>query len=193
MKDRRFLFVLAIGVLIAVVSGARILKNQPQTYEEQVAAAAVMRPAPGFEALDSDGHLVRLGAWLGRHRMILVFFDGEVGADRDADLLRLRDRFAELQAKNVKVVGITTSIPQVNRAAMERAGGDFPFPLVSDVDFQSPEGTLRIHRHWGRLDSTNEKPLKGVFFIDRKGQVAYVGPIPKPYDNVDQIFDLLDK
>ena len=193
MKDRRFVVVVALGALIALISAIRIFNNRPQTYEEQVAAAAVMRPAPTFEALDSDLHLVRLSAWLGRHRIILVFFDGEVGADRDADLLRLRDRFAEIQSQDVKVVGVTTSIPQVNRAAMERAGGAFPFPLVSDVDFQSPEGTLRIHRHWGRLDSVTETPLKGLFLIDRKGQVAYVGPIPKPYENIDQIFDLLAK
>ena len=138
-----------------------------------------MRPAPGFEALDSENHLVRLGAWLGRHRIIVVFFDGDRGADNDVDLLRLRDRFAELQAHDVKVVGVTVAIPQVNRAAMERAGGEFPFPLVSDVDPQSPEGTLRIHRHWGRLDPVTEKPLTGAFLIDRKGQVAYVGSIPK--------------
>jgi alkyl hydroperoxide reductase subunit AhpC len=193
MKDRRFVVVVTLGALIALITAIRIFNNRPQTYEEQVAAAAVMRPAPTFEALDSDLHLVRLSAWLGRHRIILVFFDGEVGADRDADLLRLRDRFAEIQSQDVKVVGVTTSIPQVNRAAMERAGGTFPFPLVSDVDFQSPEGTLRIHRHWGRLDSVTETPLKGLFLSDRKGQVAYVGPIPKPYENIDQIFDLLAK
>ena len=188
MKDRRLIFVLALGVLIAIVTIARIVTNQPQTYEEQVAAAVMMRPAPGFEALDSEGHLVRLSAWLGRHRIILVFFDGERGADQDADLLKLRDRFAD-----VKIVGVTLSIPQVNRAAMDRAGGTFPFPLVSDIDFQSPEGTMRIHRHWGRLDAIGEQPLKGVFLIDRKGQVAYVGPIPKPYDNVDQVIEILKK
>ena len=193
MKDRRFLIVIALGMLIAMVCVMRVSNNRPQTYEEQVAAAVVMRPAPGFEALDSSGHLVRLGAWLGRHRIIVVFFDGERGADNDPDLLALRDRFAELQAMDVKIVGVTASIPQVNRAAMERAGGDFPFPLVSDIDFQSPEGTMRIHRHWGRLDSVTDKPLHGLFSIDRKGQVAYVGPIPKPYDNVEQIIKLLSK
>ena len=191
MKDRRLIFVLALGVLIAAVTIARIVTNQPQTYEEQVAAAVMMRPAPGFEALDSEGHLVRLSAWLGRHRIILVFFDGERGADQDADLLKLRDRFAELKETDVKIVGVTLSIPQVNRAAMDRTGGTFPFPLVSDIDFQSPEGTMRIHRHWGRLDAIGEQPLKGVFLIDRKGQVAYVGPIPKPYDNVDQVIEIL--
>jgi peroxiredoxin len=193
MKDRRLIFVLALGLLIATVTIARIATNQPQTYEEQVAAAVMMRPAPGFEALDSEGHLVRLSAWLGRHRIILVFFDGERGADQDADLLKLRDRFAELKDTDVKIVGVTPSIPQINRAAMDRAGGTFPFPLVSDIDFQSPEGTMRIHRHWGRLDAIGEQPLKGVFLIDRKGQVAYVGPIPKPYDNVDQVIEILKK
>ena len=191
MIDRRFVVVLAAGALIAIVSVVRVAINKPQKYEEQVAAATIMRPAPGFEALDANNHLVRLGAWLGRHRIIVVFFDGEQGADNDSDLLRLRDRFSELQSQDVKVVGVTAAIPQVNRMAMERAGGEFPFPLVSDVDPQSPEGMLRIHRHWGRLDAVTEKPLSGAFLIDRKGQVAYVGPIPKPYDSIDQIFDSL--
>ena len=195
MIDRRLLVVLAAGVLIGLVSVARVMRDLPQDYESQVAAATVMRPAPGFEALDSENHLVRLGAWLGRHRIIVVFFDGEKGADNDPDLLRLRDQFAHLQSLDVKVVGVTAVIPQVNRAAMERAGGVFPFPLVSDVDPVSPEGTLRIHRHWGRLEVRQDvdKPLTGAFLIDRAGRVAYVGPIPKPYDNVDQIIDSLSK
>lgn len=193
MIDRRLIVVLILGVLVLVVSVARVATNQPQNYEAQVAAATVMRPAPTFEALDADNHLVRLATWLGRHRIIVIFFDGDLGADQDADLLRLRDRFAELQAMDVKVIGVTPAAPQFNRDAMNKAGGPFPFPLVSDIDPQSAEGFLRIHRHWGRLDPISEKPLTGAFLIDRAGMVAYVGPIPKPYDNVDQIFDVLKK
>ena len=193
MNDRRLLVVIAAGILIALVCVVRVAFNKPLDYEQQVAAATVMRAAPPFEALDANNHLVRLASWLGRHRIIVLFFNGERGADQDADLLRLRDRFDELQSLDVKVVGVTTALPQDNRAAMERAGGEFPFPLVSDFDPQSPEGMLRIHRHWGRMDPSNEKPLSGVFLIDRKGQVAHLGSIPKPYDNVDQIFDLLMK
>ncbi len=193
MKDRRLIVVVAIGGLIAAVCAARMLTNKPQDYAMQVAEATVMRPAPGFEALDANNHLVRLGSWLGRHRIIVYFFDGDQGADNDVDLLRLRDRFSDLQAQDVKVVGVTVAIPQVNRAAMERAGGDFPFPLISDVDPQSAEGTLRIHRHWGRLDPVTDKPLSGAFLIDRKGQVAYVGTTPKPYDNVELIIDAIVK
>jgi peroxiredoxin len=193
MIDRRLVVVLAAGIFIAIVSVVRIAINTPQDYARQVAAAAIMRPAPGFEALDANNHLVRLGTWLGRHQIIVIFFDGDRGADNDPDLLRLRDRFPELKAKDIKVVGVTAAIPQVNRAAMERAGGEFPFPLVSDFDPQSPEGMLRIHRHWGRLDTATDKPLTGVFLIDRKGEVAFVGPIPKTYDNVEQILELLSK
>jgi peroxiredoxin len=193
MKNRGLIAVVISGIVIAAICVVRIAMNHPQSYDSQVAAATVMRPAPGFEALDTDNHLVRLSAWLGRHRIIVVFFDGEQGADRDTDMLRLRDRFSELKSQDVKVVGVTSVVPQVNREAMERAGGKFPFPLVSDVDPQSPEGTLRIHRHWGRLDSVTEKPLSGTFLIDRKGQVAYVGPIPKPYENLDQVFEALKK
>ena len=193
MKDWRLVLVLVLGALIGLVTVVRIATNKPQSYEEQVAAAVTMRPAAGFEALDSDSHLVRLGSWLGRHRIIVVFFDGDRGADQDANLLRLRDRFAELQALDVKVVGVTAVIPQINRAAMERAGGKFPFPLVSDVDPQSPEGTLRIHRHWGRLDPVTDKTLPGIFLIDRKGLVGHVGSIPKPHENADQIIDSLSR
>ena len=193
MKDRRLLAVVVAGILIAITASVRIAINRPQDYASQVVAATVMRPAPGFEALDAENHLVRLGAWLGRHGVIVVFFDGEQGADVNPDLLHLRDRMAELKSMDIKVVAVTAAIPQVNRAAMNRAGGIFPFPIVSDVDPQSSEGNLRIHRHWGRLDSVTNLPLGGVFFIDRKGQVAYVGPIPKPYDNVDQILNALKR
>lgn len=195
LMDRRLVVVLIAGALIVAVCAIRLQRNQPHSYERQLAEAMVLRPAPDFEALDANNHLVRLSAWLGRHRIIVVFFDGEAGADTDSNLLRLRDRWSELQAKDVKVVAVTPSIPQVNRAAMERAGGAYPFPIVSDVDPQSPEGTLRIHRHWGRIESRpeGEKTLAGVFLVDRAGRVGYVGTNPKSYDNVDQIIDSLAK
>ena len=130
---------------------------------------------------------MRLGGFLGRHRVIVLFFDGEAGADKDTELLRLRERFAELKAHDVKVIGVSTALPQENRAAMtaDRAG-PFPFPLVSDFDPTSLDGALRIHRRWGRIDASTGKPLTGAFAIDRKGQVLFAGDSPKPMENVDR-------
>ncbi|MEK6258133.1 MAG: redoxin domain-containing protein [Planctomycetota bacterium] len=191
MKDRRVLLPIVAGIVIAGVSTWRVMTNKPQDYAAQVKAAVIMRPVSGFrgdfEALDSDNRLVRLGGFLGRHRVIVLFFDGEAGVDKDTELLRLRDRYAELKAHDVKVIAVSTALPQENRAAMtaDRAG-PFPFPLVSDFDPTSPEGALRIHRRWGRIDAQTGKPLTGAFAIDRKGQVLFAGDSPKPMENVDR-------
>ena len=191
MKDRRVLIPIVAGIVIAAVSSWRVMTNKPQDYAAQVAAAVIMRPVSAFkgdfEALDCDNRLVRLGGFLGRHRVIVLFFDGEAGADKDTELLRLRERFAELKAHDVKVIAVSTALPQENRAAMtaDRAG-PFPFPLVSDFDPTSPDGTLRIHRRWGRIDPKTGKPLTGAFAIDRKGQVLFAGDSPKPMENVDR-------
>ena len=192
MQDRRVLIPIVAGLVIAVVSTWRVMTNKPQDYAAQVAAAAViMRPVSAFkgdfEALDCDNRLVRLGGFLGRHRVIVLFFDGEAGADKDPELLRLRERFAELKAHDVKVIAVSTALPQENRAAMtaDRAG-PFPFPLVSDFDPTSADGALRIHRRWGRIDPKTGKLLPGAFAIDRKGQVLFVGDSPKPMENIDR-------
>ena len=191
MQDRRILFPIVAGLVIAGVSTWRVMTNKPKDFAAQEAAAVIMRPVSSFrgdfEALDCDNHLVRLGGFLGRHRVIVCFFDGEVGADKDAELLRLRERFDELKAHDVKVIAVSTALPQQNRAAMTKERvGPFPFPLVSDFDSTSAAEALLIHRRWGRIDAKTGKPLTGTFAIDRKGQVLFAGDLPKPMENVDR-------
>jgi len=188
MRDRRIWILIVAALILAAVSVWRISTNHRQNYADQVAAAVVMRAAPGFEALDSDNHLVRLGSFLGRHVILVVFFDGDAGADNAPELIRIRDRFEELQAHNVKVVAVSSAIPQKNRAAMDRVG-KFPFPLVSDIDPLSPDGNLRIHQQWGRIDPNSNKPRTGIFLIDRKGQVTFTVNGPRPMPGVDLAID----
>jgi len=180
MGDRRLLIPVVAGLILAGVSVWRLQNNRTQSFDEQVAAARTLRPAPLFERLDSDNHLVRLGTFVGRHPILLIFFDGESGADRDPDLLTLRRRFDDLNARGVKVLAISAAIPQVNRAAIERTGA-FPFPLLSDFDPRDPAGTLLVHALYGRLNSAGQ-PEPGVFLIDRKGQIEFrvAQPLPQP-------------
>lgn len=191
MNDRRVLIPLVTGLFIAALCTWRVMTNQPQDYAAQVkleAAKVVTRSAADldFEGLDSDNRMVRLAAFLGRHRILVLFFDGELGADKDAELLRLRERFIELKAHDVKVIAVSTALPQQNRAAMlpERAG-EFPFPLVSDFNPVSPEEAQKIHRRWGRWDDSTGKAKPGVFVIDRKLQIEFMGGAPRPVANVD--------
>lgn len=187
MIDRRILALIVLAAVIATVSVWRVATNKPQNYEDQVAAASMLRAAPPFELLDSENHLVRLGSFLGRHQIIVLFFDGDRGADQDPELLRLRERYSELRAQNVKVVAISGAIPQQNRAAILRVG-EFPFPLLSDIDPLLPDGNLQAHRSWGRLTDSG-KPRTGVFLIDRKGQISFTADGPRPLANVDAAID----
>ncbi len=197
MTDRRVLIPIVAGVVIAALCVWRVMTNKPQDYAAQVkleATKVVTGSAADldFEGLDSDNRMVRLAAFLGRHRILVLFFDGELGADKDAELLRLRERFSELKAHDVKVIAVSTALPQQNRAAMlpERAG-EFPFPLVSDFNPTAPDGMEQIHRRWGRWNDSSETTRRGVFVIDRKGQIAFVSGAPMPFENVDRAVESL--
>lgn len=189
--DRRAFLPLVAAVLIAGVCVWRVQTNRPQDYADQVAAAITSAPAPLFELLDAKNHLVRLGTFVGRHPILLVFFDGEAGADRDADLIKLRNRAADLESQGVKVIAISSAIPQQNRQAMER-GGEFPFPLVSDFDPRDAAGQLRVHAVYGRL-TTDGKPRPGLIVIDRKGQLQHHAGLPMAQPDLETALRLVLK
>ncbi|MFO0918455.1 MAG: redoxin domain-containing protein [Planctomycetaceae bacterium] len=182
--DRRLYFVLLAGLAIVGVCVYRLRANRPLDFDAQVAAATTSVPAPLFEGVDENNTVFRLSSYLGRHRIILAFYDGAVGADRSRELLTLRDRAEELKRQDVKVVGISTAIPQENRRAL-KALGALSFPLVSDVDGS-------IHRHWGRWSAANQ-PLAGLFLIDRKGTVAFHAGAPRPYSTLEALWKDLDR
>ncbi len=146
-----------------------------------------MRPAPPFELYDDrkPSQIVRLKSYLGRHRVLVAFFDGEAGADRSPVLLRLKRDFDRLDREDVKVFAISDAIPQHNRAASARAGG-FPFPLLTDL-------TRRAHEDWGLADPKSGELRQGVFVIDRAGNVAWDKTHPRPVDDPNSFLsDLID-
>jgi peroxiredoxin len=177
--DRRLLLVLGAGVLIAGVCIYRLQINKPLDFAAQVEAATTYVPAPPFEGLDENNQMFRLSSFLGRHRIIVAFYDGAAGADRSRELAGLRDRANELKQQDVKVVAVSAAIPQENRRALTTLG-PLQFPLISDVDHA-------IHRRWGRM-TTDGNLLTGLFLIDRKGTVAFHAGTPRPYATVDDLW-----
>lgn len=167
------------GVILAVVCGWRLAVNRPQDYREQLAAATVGRPAPDFEALDMHNHMFRLRRYLGRHRVLVVFYEAELTATNDPRMTAIRAAYPQLSARDVQVVGVSTALPQENRAAVAEAG-DFPLTLVTDID-------LSIHDRWARIDPRERRPLPGVFLVDRKGEVPCFGPTPQPVADLDHM------
>lgn len=175
--DKRILVLpVALVILMALVAW-----KLTRTYESSSAAnLAAERPAPLFEGLDTNNEMVRLERYVGRHPVIVVFYDGNAGADQSADLSALREHFAEIEAVGAKVIAVSGALPQENREAM-RSSGAFPFPLVTDVP---PD--YAIHRRWSCYDESAEQPLPGIFFVNRQGNVAWGNRGPQPFNSVDE-------
>lgn len=194
--------------LAAAVIAALCVYRLTRRDERPSGEFAPMRRAPvlqetrdaagGFATrlLDSRGRLFRFESWLGRHPIIVVFFDGESGAENDPALTRLRDVHERLVEEGIKVVAVSGALPQENwkrtplsdaTVDLDKSGG-FPFPLVTDLP---PE--YRLHRLWGRYDPARARSLPGVFFIDRAGRVAWEGRFPRPVTDIDKLLsDLVE-
>ncbi len=108
--------------------------------------------------------------------MIVVFFDGATGADRDPWLAQLRDHHDKVKAAQVQVIGISTATPYANREAEHRSKA-FPFPLLSDIGKEIP---APVHTLWGRFDPSDGAFRTGVFLVDRSGNVEIEGSSYKP-------------
>ncbi len=147
-------------------------------------AAQAQRPrarrqlAPRFELYDqsSPPQIVKFERYLGRTQLVVVFFDAELGADRDPWLTQLRDRHDKVQEASVQVIGISTATPYANREAAQRSK-EFPFPLLSDI---GPDIPAPAHTLWGRFDPSDGSFQTGVFLVDRSGMVEMAGRSYKP-------------
>lgn len=164
MDKRVFLLLVAavfIGGLCAFKATRRFL---PQT---AVAPRPLAEPAPPIELYDQSApsRIVRLESYLGRQRVIVVFFDGREGAHASRVLNYLKDNWGRLRAADIHVLAVSTALPQENRKEIARYG-PYPFPLLSDPD-------LHVHRAWDCLDEARRAAHPGVFIVDRKGWVRW--------------------
>lgn len=194
-QSRRFVVFLAAAAVVLVAAAVwRSANPRPDSWDPSAPQTLELRQfAPAFELYDQGSgekkpRLVNLRSYLHRHQIVLVFFNGN--PESDPTLWSLRERHEDLEAESIKVFGVTTQLPQVNRKTNE----PFPFPLLSDVESMSPDSA---HKMWGRLrpsDAPGGGPetIPGVFLIDRAGTVAWEDKLPRPLgDDVDLIERLL--
>ena len=130
------------------------------------------RLAPAFRLYDQNSQLVNLTAYLNRHKIVLVFFDGQASPLNDVVLKSLHEQQDRLAETDYQIFGISTALPQQNRAAI---GDDFVFPLLSDPAAIQPGS---VHRTWGCLRPPNSQnpeatTVPKVFVIDRLGRVNW--------------------
>lgn len=181
--DKRLL---VLPVAAAVIIAACVWKTT-RVYPPQPRAEDLVfpEPAPSFALVDQTSRQFRFDAYRGRHEIFLVFYDAQAGVAQSAELNLLKAHKDLLEHKGCKVFGISTALPQENIGVTKIADRDgqrtqsrntYPFLLLTDLD-------LSVHRAFGRVDASGEKPVPGTFFIDRAGQVGYRRGNPVPLEH----------
>jgi peroxiredoxin len=164
--------------LAAVVIGALVFfkTNQPTRELTPEARKAVLsrRPAQSFKLHDQRSQPFRLDRYLGRHKLLIVFFDPSKGASRNAQLQILKAGYAQLTAHGEKVIAISSATPYANRESFKR-GGDFPFHVLSDADYS-------VETAWGCMTQGDPpQVIPSAFVVDRAGVIHWSqigGPSP---------------
>jgi peroxiredoxin len=138
----RELIVVAAGIVIAGLCWWRMSAPEiPRASLQQVVAD--QRMAPTFELYDQQSHLVKLSGFVGRHPIVLIFFDGRQPPENDRSLVMFRDFYPSLRTSGVIVLGVSSALPQqIRRKSVQ----PFPFPILADVTAGQPGSASLI---WG--------------------------------------------
>lgn len=154
------------AILIAGLVTYKLSRPQAPSMVFPAAGADVVRPAPLFRLNDEHMQLVRLERTFGRKKMLIAFFDSKYGQQRSDLLEALRRDFPKLHDAGATILAISAT-PRLNqRMGLER-DGPFPFPLLSDLDYQ-------VHQQWGAWNAITSSPREAVFIVDRAGLIRHM-------------------
>lgn len=171
-----FLVIPASALIIAGLIVYRL--NRPPVTPAATAVASAVRPAPLFQLYDENSQIVRLSRYLGRHKLLLVFFDGRKGVEGSELIENLSGDFRPIADTKAIVLAISALRPAELRPANNERGErverdrPIPFPMLADIhDYE-------VHRHYGAWDDDAGEPREAVFVIDRTGIIrhGHLGP-----------------
>ena len=178
---RRILLILPLS---AVVIAGLIAFKVTRRYESSTAADYEKpQPAPRFLLADEHSQIVRIERYLGRQKILIVFFDGARGPDHNPIIASLSQRISDIKRTGAAVLAIDAERPSQNRYGVnlerrQTAEADsstelkFPFTILSDIL------EYDVHKRYGAYDADQEQPLEAVFVVDRAGLIHYshIGP-----------------
>ncbi len=139
--------------------------------------------APDFYSPLSDGRMIRLSSFIGKQRVLLVFYPGDYTPVCTKQRCALRDSWRSLEHHKTAVLGINPAPVALHR--LFAAKNRLPFPIVSD-----PHG--RIAAAYGCRGWLGSN-VRTVYLIDGFGNVAWVQTgVPSIDDVVSAIANLRD-
>lgn len=128
------------------------------------------QPAPDFAAPDQDGNLIRLADLRGR-RVALYFYPKDDTPGCTAQACNLRDHQAELTARNIQVIGVSTDDAATHQKFALKY--ELPFPLLVDTDktLVQAYGVWQEKKNFGK---TYLGTVRTTFLIDENGVIEQV-------------------
>lgn len=174
----RFLFLPIAAVAIAGLCAYRLTRPV-----RPVAAVATgprrALPPRGWELPDHNFRLVKFDRFLGRHPVVVLFFDGLQPPESDSLLVWLRDHADAVYDAGWRIIAISTANPAEHRQSAERTGIDWPFPVLTDMHLRDPAPSP-VHHLWSRVDRETGQTQPALFLVDRLGYIPYVDGRPFP-------------
>src|SRR5690242_10679541 len=108
---RRILLIPPIAALVILLLIVYRL-NRPEPVRTQEASPIVAaRPMPLFQLYDEQSQLVRVQRYVGRHKLLIVFFDGMHGPDQSELLLSLKKDFRPIYDAGAVALAISALRP----------------------------------------------------------------------------------
>jgi len=168
----REILLLSAGVFLIVLVVWR--QNQLAEWENDPAhqVATIRTLAPRFTLADHNRKIVKLERLLGRHRVVIAFFDADLGVDQDPRTKALLENFEVIDQAGIEIIAVSTATPFVNEEAEKRLGKEIPFPVLTDIDMTNPQPTP-AHREYGLIESESGAVKTGLFMIERDGSLSF--------------------
>ncbi len=123
---------------------------------------AVGQPAPEFDEESSQGR-VRLREQRGG-RVVLYFYPAADTPGCTIESKKLRDLVPRLEAKGVKVIGVSTDTVGDQQAFAEKCA--LPFPLVADT-------SKKVAQSYGVLRESG-RARRVTFLLDAEGRIEEI-------------------
>jgi thioredoxin-dependent peroxiredoxin len=143
----------------------------------------VGKPAPGFEAKDQNGNIIKLADFKGR-KVVLYFYPKDNTPGCTTQACNLRDNYDALQKAGYIVLGVSSDSEKSHQKFIEKQ--NLPFPLIADED-------LKVHEAYG---TWVEKSMYGrkymgtartTFVIDENGVLSEIIEKVNTKDHTNQI------
>jgi thioredoxin-dependent peroxiredoxin len=154
-----------------------------------MAQLKVGQPAPYFEGIDQNGHMIKLTSYLGK-KVVLYFYPKDDTPGCTAEACNLRDNYSDLIKKGFVVLGVSPDNEKSHKMFSDKF--ELPFPLIADTS----KKILNDYRVWGEKNLYG-KIVTGVFrttfMIDEKGKIENIISKVDTKEHTSQIFDLYKK